>query len=66
MPSHQLLRELFRFVAIGLGLFGTINAVESDLDLFIGIIQNRDGIAIGNVNDFGVEVSGAVLATNPC
>jgi len=55
---NQFLGKLFRLVAIGLGFLWTINAIETDLDLFIGIIQNRDGIAVGNVNDFGLEVGG--------
>ncbi len=63
---NQFLRELCRFLPIGLSLFWTVNAIESNLDFFIGVIQNGDGITIGNVNDFGVEVGGAVLATNVC
>jgi len=56
LPSHQLLREPLRLVPIGLGLFGAVYAIEPDLDLFVSLIQDRDGIAIGDVNDFGVEV----------
>jgi hypothetical protein len=41
-----------------LRLFGAVNAIETNLNLFVGVIQNRDGIAVGDVNDFGVEVSG--------
>jgi len=26
--------------------------------LVVGVIQNGDGVAVGNVNDFGCEVSG--------
>jgi hypothetical protein len=34
------------------------NAIKADLDLFLTCIQDRDGIAISDVDDFGVEVSG--------
>ena len=55
---NQIFGELFRLVPIGLSLFRAINAIETDFDVFVGIIQNRDGIAVGNVDDFGVEVGG--------
>ncbi len=44
-------------MAIGLGFLRAVNAIESDLDLFVGIVQNGDGIAVGDVDDLCVEVS---------
>jgi hypothetical protein len=58
LACHKVFGELFGLLPIGLGLLGTVNAIEANLDVFVGVIQNRDGISIGYVNDFGVEVSG--------
>ena len=58
LSSNQVFRELFRLVPIGLDLFGAVNAIEADFDLFVGSIQDGDGITIGYVNDFGLEVGG--------
>ncbi len=52
---HQILRKLFRLVPIGLGFLRTVNAIEANLDFVLGIIQNRDGVAVGKVNDFGLK-----------
>lgn len=65
LPCHQILGELLRLVPIGLGFFGTVNAVQANLDLFLGVIQNGDGVAIGNVNDFGLVVGGDCCTSKP-
>jgi hypothetical protein len=61
-PGNRILGELLRLVPKGLGFFGTVNAIETDFDLFVGIVQNCDGIAISNMNDLGVEVGGVSTA----
>ena len=36
MPSHQLLREPLRLVPIRLRFLRAVNAIETNLDLFLG------------------------------
>ena len=62
---HQILGKLFPLVPIRFGLLGTVDAIETDLDLFVGFIQNADDIAIGDVDDFSLKVGSECRTGKP-
>jgi hypothetical protein len=45
-------KQIGRFCTVWLFPFRRINAIEADFMLLLRIIQQRDGIAIGYVDDF--------------
>jgi len=62
LSMNQTFCELFGLVPIGLRFLRAVNAIEANLDFLLGGIQNGDGIPIGYVNDFALEVGGVRTA----
>ena len=54
--------EFDRLIFPGSGFLGTVNAIKADLVLFVDFVQNSDGIAVGNVNNFGLKVGSVTQA----
>ena len=54
---HEVAHLLLGAVPEGLFLFGRVYASETDLVLRVGLVQNRDGVAIGDANDIPGSVS---------
>ena len=55
LASNLTHQTLFRDLAKSLAFFRRIDARQPDFVLDTRVIQNRDGVAIGNVNDFAQQ-----------